>query len=162
MISFFLCGTSIPCKDLEDEVNLDIFWKRIVDHNKTRKECNEIFGEVNVTKFTCPFSSRIDLQFYAFIISGKKPEFRKNINESELCVDRYGRKYPPPQGLGGKCVMFQHEFEENGIPKTEFFMPIEKRDLIQRISQYPLTHALRQNETTLNRFLPREYVVSLI
>uniref|UniRef100_A0A914Z2N1 Uncharacterized protein n=1 Tax=Panagrolaimus superbus TaxID=310955 RepID=A0A914Z2N1_9BILA len=72
----------------------------------------------------------------------------------EMCIDRFGRKYPPPKGLGGKCIMFQHEFEKNGTLITEFIMPIDKRDMIQRISQYPSTHEIRQNETTLNRFLP--------
>uniref|UniRef100_A0AC34GWT7 Uncharacterized protein n=1 Tax=Panagrolaimus sp. ES5 TaxID=591445 RepID=A0AC34GWT7_9BILA len=149
-----LCGKPNACKDLENEVNLDIFWTRLKDEITTRKECKDLYDNINIS--SCPFSSRIDLQHYVFA-NEKKHRNRTSMKEEELCVDRYGRKYPPPEGLGGKCVMLQHEFLENGSYTTEFFMPTEKRDMIQRISQYPNDHDIRQNATTMNRFVPYRY-----
>uniref|UniRef100_A0A914YVU4 Uncharacterized protein n=1 Tax=Panagrolaimus superbus TaxID=310955 RepID=A0A914YVU4_9BILA len=145
----YLCGKA-KCEDLESEVNLDILWEKINTENKAKKLCQN-FGDIkNVfTDSDCPFSTRIDVQYYFY-----KKHQESQITE-ELCVDRFGRKYPPPEGLGGKCVVFQHEFEKDGKQITEFFMPIEQRDMVQRILQYPYTHEIRKNATTLNRLLPK-------
>uniref|UniRef100_A0AC34GRK4 Uncharacterized protein n=1 Tax=Panagrolaimus sp. ES5 TaxID=591445 RepID=A0AC34GRK4_9BILA len=153
----FMCGNPDVCKDLEDEVNLNIFWNRKVKQNTTKtKECTDLYNNENIYSSSCPFSTRIDLQHYLFT-NERKHRIRNTMNDTVLCTDRYGRKYPPPEGLGGKCVMFQHEFMKDGERITELFMPIEKRDLVQRIAQYPYEHLVRKNETYMNRLLPKNF-----
>uniref|UniRef100_A0A914PE78 Uncharacterized protein n=1 Tax=Panagrolaimus davidi TaxID=227884 RepID=A0A914PE78_9BILA len=145
-----LCSETL-CDDLEPEVNLDHFWKNIVTKNRTKKFCQTYSDFTNETK--CLFSGRFDIQFYMYHTSLNNQN-DGTIGDENLCVDRFGRKYPPPVGLGGKCVAFLHEFVKDGKRITEFFMPFDKRDLVQRIAQYPYTHVIRANSTTLNRLLP--------
>ena len=125
------CATENVCYDLESEINLDKVWNRIKTNNTTKEFC-QTFAEVmdgdesdekKLKKSTCPFSSRIDIQYYFY----KKHNHNSAIiedDDKEQCIDRFGRKYFP---FGGKCAMFQHEFQkEDGKTITEFFMPIEK------------------------------------
>uniref|UniRef100_A0AC35F8R9 6-cysteine protein n=1 Tax=Panagrolaimus sp. PS1159 TaxID=55785 RepID=A0AC35F8R9_9BILA len=151
-----LCSDK-KCDDLIPEVNLDEVWKRIKDRNTTRYDCRETYSNDTRDNSSCPFSSRIDIQHYVF---RNEMKHRRKINEDpneKTCIDRYGRKYPPPEGLGGKCVMLQHEFEKDGNFITEFFMPVEKRDLVQRIAQYSHTHEIRNNHSIIERLLPKNY-----
>uniref|UniRef100_A0AC34GQS2 Uncharacterized protein n=1 Tax=Panagrolaimus sp. ES5 TaxID=591445 RepID=A0AC34GQS2_9BILA len=142
----FLCRHDEICDDLAEEIVIVKVWNRIVNQKPFENKCGDIF-EYN--QYKCPFTSRIDIQEYV-----QKNEIKKNLNYNELCTDKYGRTYPPPVGLGGKCVMFQREYPENGELVTEVIMPLDKRDMVERISQLPKDHELRTNETTLERFFP--------
>uniref|UniRef100_A0AC35EZV8 Uncharacterized protein n=1 Tax=Panagrolaimus sp. PS1159 TaxID=55785 RepID=A0AC35EZV8_9BILA len=145
-----LCSETV-CNDLEPEVNLDQFWRKIVTKNRTKEFCQTYSNDT--LEFKCPFSGRLDIQHYIYNKSLNNQN-DGTIDDENLCIDRFGRKYPPPVGLGGKCVAFLREFQKDDKRITEFFMPFDKRDLVQRIAQYPYTHVIRTNSTTLNRLLP--------
>uniref|UniRef100_A0AC35EUZ0 Uncharacterized protein n=1 Tax=Panagrolaimus sp. PS1159 TaxID=55785 RepID=A0AC35EUZ0_9BILA len=139
------------CKNLASEVNLDTVWEQISTKNDERNECNATFDVIDSFNSSCAFSSRVDIQ-HNF---SQLDKLQQTLANDELCVDRYGRKYPPPIGLGGKCIMFQHE--KNGNETPEFFMPIERQDLIERISAFGYTHEIRKNSATIERLLPKNY-----
>uniref|UniRef100_A0A914PUS4 Uncharacterized protein n=1 Tax=Panagrolaimus davidi TaxID=227884 RepID=A0A914PUS4_9BILA len=143
------CVQSIICDmDLRSEVNLDVVWAQITTKSVETNRCD---GNFDVIDPTCQFLSRFDIHHYF----SQLDKLQQTLADGGLCVDRYGRKYPPPVGLGGKCVMFQ--YVKNGNVTPEVFMPIERQDLIKRIFAFDDTHEIRKNSTTFERLLPKNY-----
>uniref|UniRef100_A0A914PZS4 Uncharacterized protein n=1 Tax=Panagrolaimus davidi TaxID=227884 RepID=A0A914PZS4_9BILA len=146
-----ICARDKLCNDLEPEVNLDTVWEQITRETTTPNVCDEMFNMGDYFNASCIFSSRYDIRYYF----SQLDKLQQTLADGELCIDRYGRKYPPPVGLGGKCVMFQ--YEKNGNETAEVFMPIERQDLIERISAFDYTHEIWKNAATLERLLPKNY-----
>uniref|UniRef100_A0A914P745 Uncharacterized protein n=1 Tax=Panagrolaimus davidi TaxID=227884 RepID=A0A914P745_9BILA len=146
------CLARIVCDtDLRSEVNLDIVWGQITTKSTEPNECDGKFEVINPRVSDCLFLSRFDIQYYF----SQLDKLQQTLSDGGLCVDRYGRKYPPPVGLGGKCVMFQ--YVKNGNETPEVFMPIERQDLIKRIYAFDISHEIRKNSTTFDRLLPKNY-----
>ena len=147
-----LCGQLHACDgDFLDEILIDKVWK-YADPLNTRTFNHPETYVSSLEDVQNPFSSRIDIQQYVFEDEEKHRE-RKIIDDGQYCVDRFGRKYPPPIELGG-CVMFEHESITSNDTVTELFMPIERRDFVQSLSKYPYDSPIRRDAKTMERLFP--------
>ena len=149
-----LCGQSKnACDDgFLNEILIDKVWENAIASN-TRTFNPDTYQSLDHAQYSVtPFSSRIDIQQYVFE-DEEKHRNRKIIDDGQYCVDRFGRKYPPPIELGG-CVMFEHESVTSNDTVTELFMPIERRDFVQRLSKYSHDNPIRDDSKIMKRLLP--------